>query len=207
MDVVRAPDGLLDRLQDLRAVGVAGRGQRDVVVDLEGRLASLRSKNRTGDAGSAAAASAATARDDAATNWVVERETEYAELRRAVDEQRERVQTLSDSVARAQIDAGIQMAEQGSRLTVVDPAFLPSKPFGKGPKLLIIAGTLVFVALGAVLAMGMAILDDRLYRRADIDELALAPVLAVIPAGGKGSTKRKPRSGAGRKQRASTEVL
>ncbi len=176
------------------------------LADLESRLASLRSKNRSGDAGSAAVASA-TARDDAATNWVVERETEYAELRRAVDEQRERVQTLSDSVARAQIDAGIQMAEQGSRLTVVDPAFLPSKPFGKGPKLLIIAGTLVFVALGAVLAMGMAILDDRLYRRADIDELALAPVLAVIPAGGKGATKRKPRSGAGRKPRASTEVL
>lgn len=174
------------------------------LADLEGRLSSLRSKNRTGDAGSAAAV---TARDDAATNWVVERETEYAELRRAVDEQRERVQTLSDSVARAQIDAGIQMAEQGSRLTVVDPAFLPSKPFGKGPKLLIIAGTLVFVALGAVLALGLAILDDRLYRRADIDELALAPVLAVIPPmakGGKRGPARKARAGG---KRASTEVL
>jgi succinoglycan biosynthesis transport protein ExoP len=177
------------------------------LAELESRLARVRAQDKAGAAaGSAAAATA----DDAATNWVVERETEYAELRLAVDEKRERVQTLSDSVARAQIDAGIQMAEQGSRLTVVDPAFLPSKPFGKGPKLLIIAGVMVFLGLGMVLAMGLAILDDRLYRRADIDELALAPVLAVIP-GGKAGKRGKPSGGSAarskRRSRAGTEVL
>src|SRR6185312_7220432 len=59
------------------------------------------------------------------TNWIVDLETQHAELRRQQTEQRERVATLADSVFRAQLDASQKIAEQGGRLSVVDPAFKP----------------------------------------------------------------------------------
>jgi uncharacterized protein involved in exopolysaccharide biosynthesis len=115
------------------------------------------------------------------TNWVVELETKYADLRRQLNEQRERVGSLADSVFRAQIDASQKSAEQGGRLSVIDPAFKPVRPSGPGKTIFLLAGMVLFLALGGTLAIGLAILDDRLYRRDDIDSLGI-PVLAVIPA-------------------------
>lgn len=117
---------------------------------------------------------------DAATDWVVQLETEHARLRRAVTEQRERSESLNDSVFRAQMDANQKLAESGGRLSVVDPAFKPVKPSGPGKTLMMIAGMALFVMLGSGLAVGMAVIDDRLYRRADVESLGIS-VLAVIP--------------------------
>lgn len=117
---------------------------------------------------------------DASTNWIVQLETQHADLRRAVNEQRERVQALADSVFRAQMDANTKSAEIGGHLSVVDPAFRPVRPTGPGRTIFLLAGMVLFLALGGGLAIGLAVIDDRLYRRGDIDQLGLA-VLAVIP--------------------------
>lgn len=133
----------------------------------------IASEQKKAGAGSAAAA-------DASTNWVVQLETQHADLRRAVAEQREHVESLADSVFRAQIDASQKLAEQGGRLSVVDPAFKPIKPSGPGKTIFLLAGMVLFLSLGVSLAVGLAVIDDRLYRRADLDQLGIA-VLAVIP--------------------------
>ena len=125
----------------------------------------------------AAATAAAT---DASTNWVVALETEHAKLRRQVAEAREKMQSLNDSVFRAQIDANEKLAEDGGRLTVIDPAFKPVRPTGPGKTIFLMAGMVLFLSLGFALAIGLAVIDDRLYRRADIDHLGIA-VLGVIP--------------------------
>ena len=122
----------------------------------------------------------APAAPDTGTDWVVKLETEHANLRRDVNEQRERVESLAASVFRAQIDASQKAAEQGGRLSVVDPAFKPVKPSGPGKTIFLIAGMALFVTLGLGLALGLAVIDDRLYHRADLDYLGI-PVLAVIP--------------------------
>ncbi len=127
-------------------------------------------------AGKGSAAPAA----DATTDWVVRLETEYADLRRAVNEQRERVGALADSVFRAQMDANTKSAEQGGQLSVVDPAFKPVRPTGPGKTVFLLAGMVLFLSVGSALAIGMAVIDDRLYRRGDIDHFGIA-VLAVIP--------------------------
>jgi uncharacterized protein involved in exopolysaccharide biosynthesis len=114
------------------------------------------------------------------TNWVVRLEGEHNELRRAVAEQRERVQSLADSAFRAQLDANQKLAEQGGRLAVIDPAFKPARPSGPGKTIFLAAGMILFLTLGLALAVGLAVVDDRLYRRADLDQLGVA-VLAVIP--------------------------
>ena len=122
-----------------------------------------------------------------ATNWVVELETQHADLRRQLNEQRERVGSLADSVFRAQIDASQKLAEQGGRLSIVDPAFKPVQPSGPGKSILLLAGLMMFFGLGTALAIGLAAIDDHLYRRDDIDQLGVA-VLAVIPPA---STRQK----------------
>jgi uncharacterized protein involved in exopolysaccharide biosynthesis len=118
---------------------------------------------------------------DATTNWVVQLETDHAKLRRLVTEGRERVEALADSVFRAQLDANQKLAETGGRLSVVDPAFRPVKPSGPGKTIILLAGLVLFLSLGTGLAIGLAVIDDRLYRRTDLDSLGIA-VLAVIPA-------------------------
>jgi len=150
---------------------------------LDGQIADEQhTSNKTGT-GSGSAAPPPVNPSDAAggTNWVVELETKYADLRRQLNEQRERVGSLADSVFRAQIDASQKSAEQGGRLSVIDPAFKPVRPSGPGKTIFLLAGMVLFLALGGTLAIGLAILDDRLYRRDDIDSLGI-PVLAVIPA-------------------------
>jgi uncharacterized protein involved in exopolysaccharide biosynthesis len=117
---------------------------------------------------------------DTSKDWVVQLETEHTKLRREVTEQRERGESLGDSVFRAQMDANQKLAEAGGRLSVVDPAFKPIKPSGPGKTLMMIAGMALFVVLGSGLAVGMAVIDDRLYRRSDLESLGIS-VLAVIP--------------------------
>ncbi len=127
-------------------------------------------------AGSGAAADASA---DTSTNWIVKLETEHAGLRRQVTEGRDRVSTLADSAFHAQLDASQKLAEQ-DRLSVVDPAFKPVKPSGPGKTIFLIAGMVLFLLLGFAVVIGLALLDDRIYRRGDIDDIGLA-VLAVIP--------------------------
>ena len=127
---------------------------------------------------------------DASTNWIVKLETEHAELRRFVSEQRERVESLAESVFRAQIDASQKAAEAGGRLAPIDPAFKPVKPSGPGKTIFLMAGMALFLSLGLALAIGLAVIDDRLYRRADLDHLGIA-VLAVIPPATARQNKRK----------------
>jgi uncharacterized protein involved in exopolysaccharide biosynthesis len=122
----------------------------------------------------------ATANADPTTDPIVELETEHSRLRRLVNELRERANALSSSVFRAQIDASQKLAEAGSRLEVVDPAFKPVRPSGPGKTIFLMAGMVLFVGLGLGLAVGLAVIDDRLYRRTDIDALGVA-VLGVIP--------------------------
>jgi hypothetical protein len=146
---------------------------------LEGQIADEQRASAKPGTGSGSAAPAV----ETGNNWVVELETQYADLRRALNEQRERVSSLADSVFRAQMDASQKSAEQGGtrrRLSVVDPAFKPVRPSGPGRTVFLLAGMVLFLALGGTLAIGLAILDDRLYRRDDIDQLDIA-VLAVIP--------------------------
>jgi uncharacterized protein involved in exopolysaccharide biosynthesis len=128
--------------------------------------------------------------NESATDWVVKLETEHADLRRAVNELRERVQSLADSAFRANMDASQKRAEQGGRLAIVDPAFRPVQPTGPGKTIFLMAGMILFLSLGLSLAVGLAVIDDRLYRRVDLDQLGIA-VLAVIPAQDDGKSKAR----------------
>lgn len=116
---------------------------------------------------------------DLTVRRVIELESENATLRRAVTEHRDRTRLLSDAVFRATMDVNQKRAE-GNRLTVIDPAFTPDLPLGPGKTVLLLAGLVVFLTLGLSLAIVLAVIDDRLYRRVDLEQSGL-PTLAVVP--------------------------
>jgi uncharacterized protein involved in exopolysaccharide biosynthesis len=133
---------------------------------------------------------------DATEKRVVRLETENTELRARRDEQRARVQSLTESAFRAKMDANQKLAEQGGRLSIVDPAFKPVRPTGPGKTIFLMAGMVLFLSLGLSLAIALAVIDDRLYRRADLDQLGMA-VLAVIPPAARGRRRRGPKGKGG----------
>jgi capsular polysaccharide biosynthesis protein len=114
-------------------------------------------------------------------NWVVALETEFARRHQAVEEQRKRLESTDSSLSRAEISASQQMAEQGAVLTIIDPPNRPTMPQGKGRAILAAAGTAVFVMLGTLLALALALIDDRIYGAGDLERLAIAPVAVVVP--------------------------
>lgn len=107
-------------------------------------------------------------------------ETDYARLQRRVQVAGQRLSSLEGRVFTAEITASSEFAE-AAKLVVIDKAYLPARAAGKGRTLIALAGTMVFMFLGVALAFGLALIDDRVYRRADIDELGIAPVLVVVP--------------------------
>ena len=129
---------------------------------------------------------------DTIANEIVNLETEFLRLQRQVTVTSQRLSSLESRVFTAEITASSEFAE-AAKLVVIDEAYLPARPAGKGRKMLAMAGTVVFICLGCGLALGLALLDDRVYRRADIDDLGIAPVLVVIPKTKK--SKRRFRRG------------
>jgi uncharacterized protein involved in exopolysaccharide biosynthesis len=117
---------------------------------------------------------------DATEARVVQLESENTWLRSNLALQRESVSSLARKARDATLNNNQGLAEQG-RLSVIDPAFKPARPSGPGKAIFLMAGTILFFALGATFALALAVIDDRLYRRADLDQLGF-PVLAVIPA-------------------------
>jgi len=137
------------------------------------------------------------------TSWIVELETRHADLRRKVAEQNETVSTLAQGVFRAELDARQKLAEAGGRLSLIDPAFKPVQPSGPGKKIFLMGGLVLFLSIGLVLAVLLAVIDDRLYRRSDLDVLNVV-VLGVIPPAPKPPKAEKVR---GRKTRVRAKAL
>lgn len=158
-----------------------GALQRELA-KVEREIAAYRSKGSSGGTKSQVA-------DD-----VVNLETEWARLERVVEEARERVSSLESRVFTADITASSEFAE-AAQLSVIDDAYLPHAPAGKPRKMLVIAGGLLFAGLGMALALGLALVDDRIYRRYDLQRLGVAPVLVVVPAEKRRARRRGRRRG------------
>jgi Mrp family chromosome partitioning ATPase len=111
---------------------------------------------------------------------LVARETEYARLSREVAEERERVQRLDSRQFAANIAASA-VADGAARVTVVDPAYLPTRPVGMRPKLLMLGGSAIALLLGLATCAAFAWIDDRVRDRGDLERLKLAPLLTEVP--------------------------
>ena len=114
-------------------------------------------------------------------NWIVALENEYSRLKIDADQAQNRVEQTDASLSNAEIEMSQKMAEEGAVLSIIDEASRPTRPTGKGPLFLAAAAIMAFLMIGGVLALALALVDDRLYSAGDIDNLNIAPVLVVVP--------------------------
>ncbi|HXK18718.1 MAG TPA: hypothetical protein VNG33_12995 [Polyangiaceae bacterium] len=128
-------------------------------------------------AAAAAAAAAASGADNAQT--LVELETQWLQLTRAVSEARQRLDQIEEQLFRADVEVSSETGGHGVQVSVIDPAFLPERPLPPGPLtlgLLFAGGSLV---LGVLLALILAAFDQRIFTARDAN--AILPVLASVP--------------------------
>jgi uncharacterized protein involved in exopolysaccharide biosynthesis len=108
-------------------------------------------------------------------------EVEFRRLERDVAEGRERQKQLDDKLFRASITAGAAASDRNIQVSVLDPAYLPTRPVSKS-RVNLLAGLLaVIFAIAIGLAVGSAKLDDRIHDRGDLERLDILPIVGVIP--------------------------
>ncbi|OGR00947.1 MAG: hypothetical protein A2505_03925 [Deltaproteobacteria bacterium RIFOXYD12_FULL_55_16] len=114
----------------------------------------------------------------AATPWV---EKTYKSLLNDRDNQLRNYNELMQKYMEAQVAQGLEKDQKGGRLTVVEPAQLPKKPY-KPNRLLIV---LVSIVLGVGAGVGLAALvefnDQSILNAEDLAKATSFPVLVVIP--------------------------
>lgn len=113
---------------------------------------------------------------------LVNLETEWNRLNREVAKAREEQKQLEGRLFQAEITASSEIGGYAATIAILDPAFRPAAPSGAPNRTILIGGFIASLLVGIVLAAARGILlDDRLFDASEIDNLGLAPVLAVVP--------------------------
>jgi uncharacterized protein involved in exopolysaccharide biosynthesis len=118
----------------------------------------------------APAASAANAATKPAE--LVELETEWFRLTRAVTEARQRQAQVEAALFKADMWASSEGGGHGVQVQVIDPAFLPQRALPPGRTTIAAIFLGLALALGTMIAMVRALLDDRIYGGRDAESIA-----------------------------------
>ena len=111
---------------------------------------------------------------------IVTLETDWTRLNREVTDARERNQQLESRQFKASILESAVTSGRNAQMIIVDPAYKPTHP-NKGRTQLVLVGTAAAFILALLLGLTLALLDDRIYDRVDVESLQLAPLLGVVP--------------------------
>ena len=112
---------------------------------------------------------------------VVELETEWQRLLRALGEARSHHDDLKLRAQRAKLALEAAHVQANEQMAVVDPAVRPTHPSKGGRTNTALAGLAAAFLLSLAYASTRVAVDDRLIDAEDIEALGLLPVLCVVP--------------------------
>ena len=112
---------------------------------------------------------------------VVTLETQWASLNRELNEAREQHEQIQTRLFRATMVATVEASGQASQMVIVDEAYKPKRPSRRGAKRTGAVAAFIVLMLGATVAFGLGLLDDRVYEERDLKKLELGPILHVVP--------------------------
>lgn len=110
------------------------------------------------------------------SNSIVALETEWTSVNRDAATARERNDQLQRQLFRASMMAKAQTSGDGSRIVVVDAPFKPVRPIRRGKKTIGAVAFLLVSMLGALVALGLALIDDRVFDEVDLKKLDIGPL-------------------------------
>jgi protein tyrosine kinase modulator len=93
---------------------------------------------------------------------------------------RNQYQEVSENLLKAQNSARMASEQRAERLSLVEPANLPDRPFSPNRKLLIAMGAAAGLGLGLLLALGLELISRPVRSPKQIERLGL-PVMGVVP--------------------------
>ncbi len=114
-------------------------------------------------------------------NRIVALETRWTQLNREVMEAREWQKQVGDRQFRADITASSVSANRAAQMVIIDPPYLPTHPVKGSRTAIVLVGLVLALGLGLLTSLARALLDDRVYERADLVRLDLAELLAAVP--------------------------
>ncbi len=112
---------------------------------------------------------------------VVELETEWQRLLRALAEARSHHDDLKLRAQRAKLALEAAHVQANEQMAVVDPPVRPTHPAKGGRTNTALAGIAAALALAMAYASARVAVDDRLIDADDLEALGLLPVLCVVP--------------------------
>jgi hypothetical protein len=112
---------------------------------------------------------------------VVELETDWQRLLRALNEAKAHQEDLKLRVERARLALEAARAQASERMAVIDPPYRPTHPTKGGRTNTALAGLAMALLLAIAYATVRATFDDTLVGPEDIESLGVAPVLGVVP--------------------------
>jgi hypothetical protein len=152
---------------------------------IEGSIALDARSAKSGQANSSSAGRAAA---------IVSLETQWAELSRDLGAVREQYEAIQRRLFQAVIAATAQSSGGGTQGVVVDEAYLPGRPYRRGPVRVGALAALIVVMLGGIVTLGLGYLDQRVATEWDLTRLGIGSIAMVVPS--------VPRRLAGRSTRA-----
>lgn len=127
-----------------------------------------------------------------AAKQIINTETDWSRLTREKARAQQRLSDLEGKSFRAEIAASSEQGGYSAQIEVLDPAYRPSAPSSPSRLIIAIGGLFLSVAAGIAAAAARGIVfDDRVYDMEDIDRMALAPVLVVVPAAARAPRGRR----------------
>jgi capsular polysaccharide biosynthesis protein len=128
----------------------------------------------------------------------VEIEAEWSKINRDAGEAKTRRNQLDTRLFQAEMTANSEVSGYGTQMVMPEPVTRAGAPTGANPKILGVAGMVVSIVLGIVIAAVRGILlDDRLFDASEVEGLGLVPLLGSVPRG-KLEKKKKKQSWLGR---------
>lgn len=174
----------LDRALHPEPVAAPAPSDDPAAQALRQRIDAIRSEIARLSARGAAAAPKATTGPSTATKAAlsqVEAETEWQRLLRALMEARRHKEDVAARRGRAELDASAVETSGANVMTIVDPAFKPTRPIKPNRRVLAgIAGTFSLL-LGLAWAMGHVLLDDVLRDGTDVEAAIGVAPWATVP--------------------------
>jgi hypothetical protein len=122
----------------------------------------------------------------AVASTVAATEADWTRLNRELVEARADVQSLREQERQAALVRTVAATGRTAQMAVVDPPFLPTHEAGLGHVQVMVGGIGASLVLGLLLALALALLDERVYDRVDIERLGM-PLLSVVVRAPKGS--------------------
>ena len=108
-------------------------------------------------------------------------ERQYHDLTRDLDNARLRYQEIRNKQGEARVAQSLESDQQGERFTLIDPPLPPEQPVSPNRKLILVAGLVLSLGLGAAVALLRETMDTTIRGRDELLRITGVAPLALVP--------------------------